>query len=278
MPRTFDCKVIQTYSDDEGRMLSIDIEVGASKLSLIAVYSPTQGHVEEQVKFFHLLQYRLSHISVNANQSIVLCGDFNAHLSRLDSDSNRFRRNTASRLLESILAEYSLKDVWRIHHPHTRQYTWRRLNPVQQSRIDYVFASKHLVSNNVVVKSEIEPGILSDHSIVNLEMRIYSNEKGPGLWRFNNTLLKNEEFVNSVRDEISKAIAGTEIYAATSNKGLMIEMLSSQIRVIGIKISKRLARKAREEEEDDYETYKILKMNWQVIQLMRLFQNIRQLK
>ena len=126
MPRTLDCKFTQTYSDDDGRMLSIDIEVGASKLSLIAVYSPTQGHVEEQVKFFHLLQSRLGHIPVNANQSIVLCGDFNAHLSRLDSDSSRFRRNRASRLLENILAEFSLKDVWRIHHSHIRQYTWRR--------------------------------------------------------------------------------------------------------------------------------------------------------
>lgn len=80
-------------------------------------------------------------------------------------------------------------------------------------------------------------------------MRIYHSERGPGLWRFNNMLLQNQTFVHAVREEIKKAITGADIYADVNSKGLTLEMLSSQIRVISIKMSKKLARQSRENEE-----------------------------
>ena len=185
MPGAFNGTATPAYRDIDGRMLIINLEIEAVKIILFGIYAPTQGHARDQKKFLHSLQHQLRHMSPDASQYIVLCGDFNVHMSKLDTDSYRFKRSASSRLLENVLTEFRLKDVWRFHHPLSRQFTWRRLTPLQQSRIDYVLASKHLVSNHAVKNIDIHSGILSDHSMVDLEICLYYSERGPGLWRFN---------------------------------------------------------------------------------------------
>ena len=64
--------------------------------------------------------------------------------------------------------------VWRELHPDTVQYTWRRLERMQQSRINYVFVSRYLVENRMVSGAYIRPGVLSDHSVVTFTARLIS--------------------------------------------------------------------------------------------------------
>ena len=52
MPRRFGGKVTQLYDDSEDRMLIIDVEFQAVKLSLFALYATTQGQAEDQIRFF----------------------------------------------------------------------------------------------------------------------------------------------------------------------------------------------------------------------------------
>ena len=125
--------------------------------------------------------------------------------------------------------------------------------PLQQSRLDYIFISKHLVTNQSVSRVEIIPGILSDHSMAELELVLFHSEKGSGLWRFNNRLLQDQEFIQKAREEIRKALTGTDVYANVAKSGLLLEMLSSHIRVISIRRSKQLARKVREKEQSALE-------------------------
>ena len=125
--------------------------------------------------------------------------------------------------------------------------------PLQQSRLDYIFISKHLVTNQSVSRVEIIPGKLSDHSLAELELVLFHSEKGSGLWRFNNRLLQDQEFIQKAREEIRKALTGTDVYANVAKSGLLLEMLSSHIRVISIRRSKQLARKVREKEQSALE-------------------------
>ena len=90
-----------------------------------------------------------------------------------------------------------------------------------------------------------ETHVLRPSHSINLEMNVNSSDKGPGLWRFNNALLEDEVFVQGARLEIEKAKNNQDVYADAKDLGLKIEMLTSKIRVQGIKISKRRAREKR---------------------------------
>ena len=81
---------------------------------------------------------------------------------------------------------------------------------------------------------DIRPGILSDHCIVNYEMTLFATTKGPGLWRFNNSLLDDDNFVSWVKSEIAKVKTSSGIYAGTTDLGLVLEMLSGEIRAYSV--------------------------------------------
>ena len=57
-----------------------------------------------------------------------------------------------------------------------------------------------------VTKADIEPGIKSDHSVISLEVELTGNKRGPGLWRFNNSLLENKQITGQIRAQILSAI------------------------------------------------------------------------
>ena len=184
---------------------------------------------------------------MNGETNVVLCGDLNVHLSELDT-KNRFRLSPATKKLIEILQELSLVDVWREKYRDKRQYTWRRCNPTQQSRIDYVLVGESLLRSNVLKCIEIKAGICSDHCMVNFELVVHNSDKGRGLFKFDNILLEDIEFVEYLCAEIEKAKIGEGIYQDVNDIGLKIEMLTSEIRVKNIKFGSWKARKKKENE------------------------------
>ena len=240
------CDANVVFSDDDGRLIIIEVGCSTFKLLLCAVYAPTQGHGMQQVEFLKKVRVELE-AAMNGDPDILMCGDFNLHLSKLDTQ-NRFRMTQAARELVAISGEWNLVDVWRDKYKDKRQYTWRRFNPNQQSRIDYILASEHLMHNNVLKRIEIRPGINSDHSIVNLELTVCYGDRGRGLFRFDNALLEDTEFVENARAEIEKANQCQGIYEHVTDCGLKIEMLSSEIRAQSIKIASWRARQRKQKE------------------------------
>ena len=83
---------------------------------------------------------------MNERDNVIMCDDFKIQLSGLDVDKQNFRPSNAARRLNGLLKKYKFLDKWRHNNPTVRQYSWRRLVPSQQSRIDYVFVSKHLLN------------------------------------------------------------------------------------------------------------------------------------
>ena len=172
------------YDAGNGRLLIVALDYDRFRIILFAVYAPTQAHGQEQVSYFEKLRDKLSNLSPD-DSYIVLAWDFNVHLSELDVYKCRFRFTRAAQILTDMLNDMELIDVWRERNRTRRRYTWRRLNPLQQSQIDYVFASENLLSTHILKRIEIKMSVLSDHSILTLEMNVNSSDTGPGLWRFN---------------------------------------------------------------------------------------------
>jgi hypothetical protein len=92
-----------------------------------------------------------------------------------------------------------LVDAWREKHPSARDYTWRRPNGSQASRLDMFRISSDLLAS--VQQVDILPFFRSDHSYVFLLITLPNMpDRGPGVWKFNSSLLEDDVFDARIRD------------------------------------------------------------------------------
>ena len=71
--------------------------------------------------------------------------------------------------------------------------------------IDYFLLAKNLTKR--VKKTEIYPSIAPDHNAMYISLSGSSESpRGPGVWKFNNTLLKDEEYLECVRETYSNTV------------------------------------------------------------------------
>lgn len=57
---------------------------------------------------------------------------------------------------------------------------------------------------SIVSQVKILPGYKTDHSLLLLELQIDDFKKGKGFWRFNNSLLKDYDYVLQIKSIISE--------------------------------------------------------------------------
>lgn len=114
-----------------------------------------------------------------------------------------------------------------------------------QCRLDYFFTLKQLKDNVKVCK--ILPNISSDHSTITLFMSFNKSElpRGPGFWKFNNSLLSDTNYVELLSLKIPMF---SRKYEQINEKGLYWEMIKMEIRAFLIAFSKKKAKRKRDEE------------------------------
>ena len=83
-----------------------------------------------------------------------------------------------------------------------KRYTWRRKKPFQQARLDFFLLSEDLLTS--VKKCKIENSYRSDHSPVLLSLCFNRFVKGKPLWKFNNSLLKDIEYLNAINRKLDE--------------------------------------------------------------------------
>ena len=54
--------------------------------------------------------------------------------------------------------------------------------------------------------TNINPGYRTDHSSILLKLKFINNQRGRGYWKFNNSLLKNKDYIKLVKDTIQEVI------------------------------------------------------------------------
>ena len=136
-------------------------------------------------------------------------------------------------------------DMWRIHNPAVERFTWSNSSGKIRCRLDYFLISKHLAPRTY--KTDVKSYYDSDHSPIYTEIKYKNTERkaGPGFWKFNNSLLENEEFVTNLKFFI---IHAKEKHRNTKDKKLYWEMIKMEIRMFCIPFCKRLAKSNRSKE------------------------------
>ena len=125
---------------------------------------------------------------------VVVSGDWNTTFNPIDKRGGQPWKATNYRnSLMNLMEELNLIDIYRQIHPTTKSFTYESKPLNLKSRIDFFLISRHL--SRCVKNSEIRTSIAPDHKSIFLNIEI-KNEftRGPGLWKFNNTLLEDENY------------------------------------------------------------------------------------
>ena len=140
----------------------------------------------------------------------------------------------------------NLIDMWRELNPKKIQYTWRRHNFSQASRIDMFLINKDFVLN--IKSCDIRPALIkyTDHQAVSLKIQsAASQSKGPGFWKLNNSVLSEDSYINMIEKIISKYTK--MIDKNNSTVDLLWDMLKREIKDASVQYCKFRSKNKKEE-------------------------------
>ena len=195
LKKDFEYEVKSFQKDAEGNYISLTLKLSSMTVNLMTIYAPNK----DNPSFFSEIQ-KIMQESICENN--IICGDFNLVLDPLkDTNGYRHINNPKARLATlKMIDDLRLLDIYRQQHPNIRRYTWRKKNPQKQARLDYFLISETLL--DTVSNSEIKPAYRSDHSSIELEIKTHKFKIGKGIWKFNNSLLKNTDYVKLINGVI----------------------------------------------------------------------------
>ena len=96
---------------------------------------------------------------------------------------------------------YDLIDVQRVRYPNLNVYSYVSKALNVKSRLDFFLITKSF--SKYVQKVGTCPSIAPDHKMIYLNLPLvlpHNTKRGPGFWKFNNTLLNDEEYTFKIRE------------------------------------------------------------------------------
>ena len=197
---TFEHEIGRIKKDPNGNFIIIELTILGKKITLVNLYGPN----DDKPQFYNTIQ---QYISEFGNEHVVWCGDWNLVLnSDLDTvDYKNINNPRARNTVINIIDENGYVDVWRVLNDTKKKFTWRRLIPDRkQARLDFFIVTEDMFT--LVHDSDIVPGYRTDHSGIILKIKLQENERGRGYWKFNNSLLKDTNYVTTVKTVIDDTI------------------------------------------------------------------------
>ena len=206
--KTAEFKVIETQLLHEGRTIISDIDMGCDefkKTIIVNIYAPADGS-RERLSYFEKLDKAIETKILNSGDSVklILTGDFNCVTNQKDKSSVfDLAKDKSSQTLLNLMSKYGLTDAWRKIKKKKKQYTWRQIDKNNENRnvacrLDRWLVHDPLIAN--VHKCNILPSVISDHLPVVIRLYPLSGVKrGKGIWKLNNSLLRDENFKGKIR-------------------------------------------------------------------------------
>ena len=247
------------FTCERGNYVIIGCKIGADTYVLGCIYGPNK----DEPDFYAHLDNLLGSVECD---HIILGGDFNFVMNWKKDSFGYVRENNinARSKFIAVCDQHNLIDIWRQYNANDNQYTWLRTNPSKGARLDMFFVSEHLSA--LCVKQKITPGYRTDHNMISIEMKIPASSHGPGLWKFNESLLKDDKYIEIVKECINKTIEqyALPVYSAcflteVSNykdisfqieDDLFYETLLMMIRGESVKFAKQRAKQQRKKENE----------------------------
>ena len=191
-------KISRIIKDEHGRFIQVFIDFGENQLSFVLLYAPNTN--PERNRYFTSLTDL-----IDLSRPVFIGGDFNSVLhpevDRMRDPShapNRFDHKRESvAALESLMSYTQTYALWRQLHPGRIAYSWTHGSGDRASRIDMVWAPTVMADS--IEECEYHPSFLTDHQYLLVKFHLLPKiDSGPGVWKFNTSLLKDPEYVSLV--------------------------------------------------------------------------------
>ena len=231
--KTFDCAITNFKLDENGRYVLLNLEIENSQYTLINVYANNDS--KNRNIFFQTIS---SLIENNSEGSLIIGGDMNDTLESKDriyrNEANTATKSKPVANLNKMIKDHNLCDIWRNTHEQLSQFTWKRKNNVEKSRIDFWLIDANITT--LVLKTDIRPACINstDHQAISLKIA-KPNKRGPGYWKFNNSLLSDQSYCDYMLTILNE-------YVTTNNntpKQIAWEFLKNEIKEKTIIFSKK---------------------------------------
>ena len=137
--------------------------------------------------------------------------------------TNSFRNN-----LVSMMKDLDLTDIFRMKKLKKLSFTYESKFLKVKSRIDFLVGN---ALSNSVIEIDTTPSIAPDHKAVKLCLQFTNHRRGPGLWKFNNMLLQDDNFVGLIKENYPLIINKCR---EVHDKRLLWELIKMEIRSLTI--------------------------------------------
>ena len=191
---------INKFSDSEGRFILINVQLNNTIFTFSSIYAPNCK--TSRNSFFKKVSDNLKEYSLGIH---ILGGDFNDALKPIDRKSlctGKFIQPVNG--LKQLIKTNKLTDVWRNLNTNKQQFTWRRKDKSQASRLDMIFIGSEFLP--LIEWCKIKPAVIqsTDHQSVFLKFKPWLSERGNGYWKINNSVLQNKDYQECIKCLIDK--------------------------------------------------------------------------
>ena len=198
----------------EGRVIIATITHKREKLRLVNLYTP--AHPQQRQTFFNDLAHTL--LLDTDKQNFILAGDFNVTLEDRDIVGQRGDRQYGRKELEHIVSTLDLQDAYRRIQPDNYSFTYRHRHLARTSRIDRFYIPRNIKISAI---THMEHTLTyTDHKGVYIKLGDRQKIGKTPHWKFNDLLLEDQQFLESVRQSIQHTRDNTEGNIHTRMDGL----------------------------------------------------------
>ena len=149
------------------------------------------------------------------NKNVILAGDFDFffNTSLETQRGNPILKKKCLTRLQEIKQTLDLCDIWRIRSPKSKRFSFHQ-NHVPgriQRRLDLLLIPNFL--QKTFIRADLLASFCSDHSTIFTIHKFFivefesNNKRGKSMWKFNKSLLSNDEYINKFRNHISKSLS-----------------------------------------------------------------------
>ena len=181
-------RILSHEEDLDGRVIYLKADLDGIEVLLVNLYAPNNDDPE----FFINIANKIDEYE---SDNIIIGGDFNLVLD-LQQD----------KIGGALVTHHKCRDksdIWRIHHSNESVFTWHRYKPEPvYVRLDFFLVSSSL--RYKIINTMISPGFRSDHDIPIMIVSNRAIKRGPGFWKFNTSLLEDDENCATIRKIITE--------------------------------------------------------------------------
>lgn len=198
--RALSLTILGSYESEDGRLAYIKTNISGQKIAFLCIYATNHFSSE----FFGSVSKTLYDLQ---DFSIIIGADMNAVLDPLLDRSGVPPQHTlpSTVAFQGLVDDFTLTDLFRAVNPSSRQYSFYSCRHRTYSRIDHLLASAVVFSE--IHTAEIHPNSLSDHCVVTAQLTLARSPIKATRWRFNTTLLKNNDYCDYFRNALKTFIS-----------------------------------------------------------------------